>query len=105
MTDPITSSLPPASRQPKMATTENKVSATRQDNNAPVEANASTKTAETADNVKLSALTEQALQNAEFDQEKTARIKQAIEQGNYPLDHKRVAESFLSLELLIGSRS
>ena len=54
------------------------------------------------DSVKLSELAEKALNNAEFDQEKTTRIKEAIEQGNYPLDHKRIAESFIALEQLIG---
>ena len=45
------------------------------------------------------------LSNAEFDQEKTTRIKEAIEQGNYPLDHKRLAESFLALEQLISDNA
>jgi negative regulator of flagellin synthesis FlgM len=40
--------------------------------------------------------------NAEFDTAKVARIKEAIEQGNYPIDAKKVAESFASLERMIG---
>jgi len=45
-----------------------------------------------------------ALADAAFDSEKVARIKQAIEEGNYPLDAKRIAESFVSLEKMIGGK-
>ena len=45
---------------------------------------------------------EKAMANAEFDAAKVARIKEAIEQGNYPIDAKKVAESFASLERMIG---
>ena len=34
--------------------------------------------------------------------EKVAKIKAAIEQGNYPIDARKVAESFASLERMIG---
>ena len=50
----------------------------------------------------LSEATEKAMANAEFDAAKVARIKEAIEQGNYPIDAKKVAESFASLERMIG---
>lgn len=53
------------------------------------------------DEVVLSEATEAALSNAEFDQAKVERIKQAIADGNYPLDARRIAESFASIESLI----
>jgi negative regulator of flagellin synthesis FlgM len=37
-----------------------------------------------------------------FDAAKVATIKQAITSGNYPLDSKRIAESFVALEKMIG---
>jgi flagellar biosynthesis anti-sigma factor FlgM len=37
------------------------------------------------------------LPNAEFDSAKVARIKAAIQEGNYPIDAKKVAESFAAL--------
>jgi len=36
-----------------------------------------------------------------FDQNKVNTIKQQIKSGNYPLDSRKIAESFLSLEKLI----
>ena len=36
-----------------------------------------------------------------FDQNKVNIIKQQIQSGNYPLDSRKIAESFLSLEKLI----
>ena len=53
------------------------------------------------DEVVLSEATEAALSRAEFDQAKVERIKQAIADGNYPLDARRIAESFASIESLI----
>jgi len=40
-----------------------------------------------------------------FDAGKVATIKQAIASGNYPMDPKRIAESFVALEKMIGHPS
>ncbi|MFT5073852.1 MAG: negative regulator of flagellin synthesis FlgM [Rheinheimera aquimaris] len=56
------------------------------------------------DEIVLSAVVETALANAEFDATKVARIKEAIEQGNYPLDSKRIAENFMAIESMIGGK-
>ena len=40
--------------------------------------------------------------SSDFDEAKVESIKRAIKEGNYPLDSRRIAESFLSLESLIG---
>jgi len=55
-----------------------------------------------ADQVVLSDAVESALATAEFDAEKVAQIKAAIESGNYPLDENRIAESFLAVEKMLG---
>ncbi|MCT2529343.1 flagellar biosynthesis anti-sigma factor FlgM [SAR92 clade bacterium H921] len=52
----------------------------------------------------LSDTAEAALNDAQFDAAKVARIKQAILEGNYPLDAKRIAENFESLERMIGGK-
>ncbi len=52
----------------------------------------------------LSEAAEGALAEAEFDAAKVARIKEAIQEGNYPLDAKRIAENFMSLERMIGGK-
>ena len=45
----------------------------------------------------------QSMMRAEaFDREKVEAIKQAIREGNYPLDDRRIAESFFAIERLIG---
>ena len=56
------------------------------------------------DEVVLSAEVENALADADFDATKVARIKEAIEQGNYPLDSKRIAENFMAIESMIGGK-
>jgi negative regulator of flagellin synthesis FlgM len=55
-----------------------------------------------SDELVLSKTAESALANAEFDAAKVAQIKAAIEEGNYPIDAKKVAESFASLEKMIS---
>ena len=57
-----------------------------------------------ADEVVLSKEVERALAEADFDFAKVERIKAAIENGNYPLDEKRIAESFLAVERMIGGK-
>ena len=56
-----------------------------------------------SDELVLSETAETALANAEFDSAKVARIKAAIQEGNYPIDSKKVAESFAALEGMISS--
>lgn len=53
------------------------------------------------DEVQLSDVARQALSEPEFDRAKVEAIKTAIAQGNYPLDSRRIAESFVALERMI----
>ncbi len=57
------------------------------------------------DKVELSGIQEKAMASPAFDQKKVNRIKQAIRDGQYPLDSKRIAESFLALERVISGVS
>jgi flagellar biosynthesis anti-sigma factor FlgM len=53
------------------------------------------------DEVRLSNVAQKAMASRpDVDQEKGDRIKQAIEEGRYPVDSRRLAESFASLERL-----
>ncbi len=54
------------------------------------------------DEVKLSAIAQEAV-NADvpFDRVKVEQIKEAVKSGNYPLDARRMAESFLAIEKMI----
>lgn len=42
-----------------------------------------------------------AMKTAEFDESKVQQISEAISQGNYPLDARKIAESFVPLEKLL----
>ena len=53
-----------------------------------------------SDEVQLSDETVVELKRAGFDEEKVAQIKQALADGNYPLDPKRIAEGFTEIEKL-----
>jgi negative regulator of flagellin synthesis FlgM len=57
---------------------------------------------QTLDQVSLSPEMTKALEEATFDAAKVANIKEAIENGNYPLDSRKIAENFVALERLIG---
>jgi negative regulator of flagellin synthesis FlgM len=54
-----------------------------------------------SDELALSNTSQKAASGPDFDQQKVDRIKKAIEEGNYPLDSRRIAESFVALEKLI----
>jgi len=51
--------------------------------------------------VVLSSKLENDLAAVNFDSKKVDQIKQSIEQGNYPLDNKKIAENFIPLEKLL----
>ena len=50
----------------------------------------------------LSKVAQNSLSDPSFDQNKVDAIKNALRDGNYPLDSKKIAESFLSLERLLS---
>jgi negative regulator of flagellin synthesis FlgM len=51
----------------------------------------------------LSEAARTALQTDAFDRGKVEAIKQALRDGNYPLDSRRIAESFVAFERLIDA--
>jgi negative regulator of flagellin synthesis FlgM len=53
------------------------------------------------DTVSLSNVTQKVMAEPDFDRAKVESIKQAIAEGQYPLDPRRIAESFLALERMI----
>jgi negative regulator of flagellin synthesis FlgM len=53
------------------------------------------------DEVRLSEIAQKAMQEPEFDRAKVEAIKTAIQQGQYPLDSRRIAENFVAIEKMI----
>ena len=53
------------------------------------------------DTVALSNVSQKAMAEPDFDRAKVEAIKQAISQGQYPLDSRRIAESFVAIERMI----
>jgi negative regulator of flagellin synthesis FlgM len=53
------------------------------------------------DELRLSEVARQAMQEPEFDRAKVEAIKTAIQQGQYPLDSRRIAENFMAIEKMI----
>jgi negative regulator of flagellin synthesis FlgM len=63
---------------------------------APVKAKASN-----IDTLSLSNVAERVKEQPSFDRAKVESIKQALRDGNYPLNPRRIAESFVSLERMV----
>ena len=53
------------------------------------------------DEVQLSEVARQSLKEPQFDTAKVEAIKRAIQQGQYPIDARRIAEHFVALERMI----
>ncbi len=53
------------------------------------------------DELRLSKVAQEAMQEPEFDRAKVEAIKTAIQQGQYPLDSRRIAENFIAIEKMI----
>jgi negative regulator of flagellin synthesis FlgM len=51
----------------------------------------------------MSNVAQKAMSEPDFDRAKVESIKQAIAEGNYPLDVKRIAESFVAIERMINA--
>lgn len=54
-----------------------------------------------SDEVVLSETAQQAMRGEAFDRAKIEAIKEALRNGQYPLDSRRIAESFMSIERMI----
>jgi negative regulator of flagellin synthesis FlgM len=85
-----------------MDTSNRQVSAKAQERDSDVPSGGLTKAlAPLTDEVKLSAVAQKAMQEPEFDRAKVEAIKVAIQQGQYPIDSRRIAENFMAIEKMI----
>jgi len=68
----------------------------------PVKAEQAKVAAARDDELILSPISKQAIAEPAFDRNKVEAIKQAIQDGSYPVNARRIAESFAAMEKLIG---
>ena len=98
MTDPITN----VGRTAAQSVTNNDGAQLKKANDVMKQVGDQVSSSRASDELVLSKTAESALANAEFDAAKVAQIKASIEEGNYPIDARKVAESFASLEKMIS---
>jgi negative regulator of flagellin synthesis FlgM len=97
----MTNTIPSADQRAKAIAANQGVDTPRPEKNSPPEL-ASTSSARSADStVELSADLKNEIAAVSFDSKKVDQIKQSLENGNYPLDDKKIAESFIPLEKLL----
>jgi negative regulator of flagellin synthesis FlgM len=56
-----------------------------------------------SDSLELSNVNQRVSNQPEFDRSKVEAIKESLRNGSYPLNPRRIAESFVALEQMIGS--
>lgn len=98
MTDPISSFRRVAQMDASTRQAAAKVQERPPEAAVPTNANASVGR---SDEVKLSEVAQKAMQEPEFDRAKVQAIKTAIQQGQYPMDSRRIAENFMAIEKMI----
>ena len=98
MTDPISSFR----RVAQMDSSNRQMTAKAKEHASDVASESLVKaTAVQSDEVKLSEVAQKAMQEPEFDRAKVEAIKTAIQQGQYPIDTRRIAENFMAIEKMI----
>jgi negative regulator of flagellin synthesis FlgM len=55
-----------------------------------------------SDEVTLSNVAQRAMAQPDFDRAKVEAIKEAIQKGQYPINPRKIAESFAAIEQMIG---
>ncbi|MCE2859577.1 MAG: flagellar biosynthesis anti-sigma factor FlgM [Oxalobacteraceae bacterium] len=102
MSNPISSIFSGSAALDKVALEKTKRRALERSGDGQPEASTAAKpTAPTGDTLHLSEVAKRASAEPSFDREKVEAIKQALRDGNYPMNARRIAESFVAIEKLI----
>ncbi|UFS56039.1 flagellar biosynthesis anti-sigma factor FlgM [Comamonadaceae bacterium M7527] len=101
MTNPITQQARVA--QPDLSTRQamDKAQKKSDDATGAAASKPSERAAPKDDMLSLSDVAQKAMAEPEFDRAKVDGIKQAIRDGNYPLNARRIAENFVAIEQMI----
>ena len=102
MSNPISSIFSGSAALDKVALEKTKRRALERPGDGQPEATKASKTpVPSADTLELSEVAKRAAAEPSFDREKVEAIKQALRDGNYPMNARRIAESFVAIEKLI----
>jgi negative regulator of flagellin synthesis FlgM len=103
MSDPVSINTRPANAASRstLDKLDNKSKAVKSSPSADTKA-ANAPAPQNADSVNLSNVTQRAKDAPDFDRVKVDAIKQALKDGNYPLNPRLIAESFHAIEQMIS---
>jgi negative regulator of flagellin synthesis FlgM len=102
MTNPISSIFSGSAAFDKVALEKSKRRALERPGDGQPEATKPAKLpAPNQDTLQLSEVAKRAAAEPAFDRDKVEAIKQALRDGNYPMNARRIAESFVAVEKLI----
>ena len=97
----MTNTIPSADQRTKAVGANQGVDTSKPQRNSAPELASSSSVKSPDSTVELSADLKNEIAAVSFDTKKVDQIKQSIENGNYPLDDKKIAESFIPLEKLL----
>lgn len=102
MSNPISSIFSGSAALDKVALEKTKRRALERTDDVQSEATKAAKPAvPNQDTLELSEVAKRAAAEPSFDRDKVEAIKQALRDGNYPINARRIAESFVAIEKLI----
>ena len=97
----MTDTISGANQKAGNVTPKKAIDSNRPQAGTPVGNNISTGAVSGDSSVELSAKLKEEIAAVGFDNAKVNQIKNSIEQGDYPLDDKKIADSFIPLENLL----
>ena len=97
----MTDTISGANQKAGNVTPKKAIDSNRPQAGTPVGNNISTGAVSGDSSVELSAKLKEEIAAVGFDNAKVNQIKNSIEQGDYPLDDKKIADSFIPLEKLL----
>lgn len=97
----MTDTIPGANQRPASISPKKAINPEKQQSSKTTESDIPLASKTTDSSVELSTKLKDEIASVGFDSKKVDHIKQSIEQGNYPLDDRKIADSFIPLEKLL----
>ena len=97
----MTDTIPGANQRPASIAPKKAINSEKQQSSKTTESEIPLASKTTDSSVELSTKLKDERASVGFDSKKVDHIKQSIQQGNYPLDDRKIADSFIPLEKLL----